>query len=184
VALLNNLLYNPPGYQSQWQHFEIRGAVSPAWPGMPAGAAGDTGLVIRGNLIWNGPAGHPLGTGEDSCAVSNPTCNVAQLLADNSINKLAPELVAPGSGNFRPLAGGSLASAAVAALGVRPLPAWGAWGVPTCAGSLTNVVDYDRDGRLRGAGAPPGAYTFSGARPAGAPCVSTRAGPLAAQAGC
>jgi hypothetical protein len=178
VALLNNLVLNPPGYQSRWQHLEVRGAVSPAWPGMPPGAAGDAGLSIRGNIVWNGPAGHPLGVGGGGgCAGGNPTCSAAQLLADNWFNGVQPQLVDPAGGNFRPLAGGSLAGAAAAALGVRPLPAWPAWAVPACAGNLSNVVDYDRDGRPRGSGAPPGAYTFGGGarRPAWPACVCAAA---------
>lgn len=62
----------------------------------------------RGNVIWNGGASKPLGTGDNSaCQDSNPTCNTAQLLADNVINRqgVEPKLVNPGatiaSANFR-----------------------------------------------------------------------------------
>jgi hypothetical protein len=160
VLLLNNLVLNPPGYQSQWQHLEVRGPIDQSWPGKPAGAAGDEGLIIWGNVIWNGPSDHPLGVGGDSCMPSNPTCNEAQLLAQNSFNRVEPRLVDPARGDFRPVAGGSLAGALVAGLVVAPLPSFASWAVPVCGGNLSNVVGYDRDGRPRLGGAPPGAYTF------------------------
>jgi hypothetical protein len=36
----------------------------------------------------------PLGVGEDSCARANPTCNTAQLLAQNAFNTVDPRLAA------------------------------------------------------------------------------------------
>ena len=51
-------------------------------------------------MIWNGPVDHPTGAGE-ACADTNPTCNEAQLRADNAINVIRPELVDPAGGDYR-----------------------------------------------------------------------------------
>ena len=51
--------------------------------------------------MWNGPADHPLDSGDGGCAASNPTCNDAQLRADNAINTIEPVLVDPEHGDFR-----------------------------------------------------------------------------------
>lgn len=49
VMILNNIVYNPTGYQSQWQHMQIQGPESdPASSNIPGGTAvADTGLVIK-----------------------------------------------------------------------------------------------------------------------------------------
>ena len=83
VWVYNNLFYNPAGVQSQWQHFQIAGAMTqPAGGRASADARGDTGLVLQGNVIWNGPSTHALGIegieGSDAsgpCPASHPTCN-------------------------------------------------------------------------------------------------------------
>jgi len=118
VLVLNNIFYNPAGVQSQWQHFRVVGAiVAPAGSNVPADARGDTGLVIRGNWVWDGPAGHPLledATG--GCPDSNATCNPAQLVAQNSINQAQPQLVNPAAGDYRLVAGGNVDGYAPAAI--------------------------------------------------------------------
>lgn len=91
VVIRNNVIENPPGYQSQWQHFWIAPPVDgldQTDSGVPLPLAADDGLVITGNTINNGAAEMPLGVGgEDAgCQDVNPTCNAAQLLRDNNIN--------------------------------------------------------------------------------------------------
>ncbi len=54
----------------------------------------------RGNLIWNGDMSTELGTEWDS-GCKTGTCTPAKLVADNSINKLKPDLYNPAAGNFR-----------------------------------------------------------------------------------
>ncbi len=105
VSFLNNVIYNPPGYASRWQHFQIAAPVTPpAGANLPSPSRADDLLSIRGNVIWNGPAGHPLGI-EDSgaCTASNADCNAQQLRHDNAINTLEPGFVDFAGGDLRPL---------------------------------------------------------------------------------
>lgn len=64
VFLINNVVFNPEGAGSQWQHFQIAGefAGGPAGAGAPGSNRADNDLRIAGNVIWNGPSGHPLGS--------------------------------------------------------------------------------------------------------------------------
>jgi len=161
VYVYNNIIYNPAGYQSS-QQFEIRGAVTPpAGSNAPNPAYADTGVHMRGNLIWNGPADLPLGIEDSSqgCQNVNPTCNAAQLLADNAINTVEPQLANPRCGDFHPLAGGSVFGADVPTFA---LPAFAGGDQPTTppvpSGTLENVVGIDRAGATRATSSPPGAY--------------------------
>lgn len=78
------------GYQTRRQHFFIPGPYSSAaqaGSNAPNPAYADHGLEITGNVIVNGDASMPLGTGgNQGCAETNATCNEAQLYADNDIN--------------------------------------------------------------------------------------------------
>jgi len=113
IYVYNNLIYNPAGYQSQWQHLTIYGPRTPdSAANIPSPAHSDDGLTLRGNLIWNGPADHSLGLGEETgCQPANPTCNLTQLLADNTINTVEPQLVDPENGDFRPVTEAELVEA-------------------------------------------------------------------------
>ena len=161
VYIYNNLFYNPAGMQSLYAHFYFQGSSArPAgFQNLPETISSDDNLRIVGNVIWNGPADHPLGIDEASgCQDSNPTCNAAQLIAENTINSFEPQLADPSGGNYRPAAGGNLYPQAAA-----PIPDFG-WsdapvGVP--AGTLSNAVATDRDGNLRGSSSPVGAYSAS-----------------------
>lgn len=161
VYVYNNLLYNPPGYRSQWQHFAVYSPRTASnGSNIPSPVHTDENLQIRGNLIWNGPADLALGVGDgEGCADANPTCNPTQLLADNAINTVEPQLIDPANGNFRPLAGGTVYSATT-----YPLPAFPAWESLTPAapvGEVGNAVPLDRDNAARGESGPPGAYVGS-----------------------
>ncbi len=158
VFAYNNLLYNPPGFRSEWQHFAIYGPRTPsADTGIPSPARSDDNLQIGGNLIWNGPPDLPLGIeeGDQGCRPDNPTCNETQLRADNRINQVQPSLMDPESGDFRPTPG-SLAG--IVALPLPAFPAWDAFTPAVPPGELANVVLTDRAGQPRPAGGPPGAY--------------------------
>ncbi|MBN8636869.1 MAG: right-handed parallel beta-helix repeat-containing protein [Anaerolineae bacterium] len=89
VYIYNNVFYNPDA-GSQWQQFTIFGPFTGGGQGnAPSPALADDDLRIVNNVIWNGPADHPLGLGENSgCAADNPICNETQLLRDNAINTL------------------------------------------------------------------------------------------------
>ena len=157
VAFVNNLIANPDGRGSQWQQFEIPGPYSgpaQAGSGAPNPAAFDDDLVIAGNVIWNGPARHPLGIGDATgCQPSNRTCNEEQLLSQNAINRVKPVLSPTG----RPI-GATIDQVEGIAV---PLPAF-TWadappGVP--AGVMSKeLLSRDRLGRPRGNAPIPGAY--------------------------
>jgi hypothetical protein len=163
VYIYNNIVYNPPGFQSAWQHFAIYGPRTPAGnSNIPNPARTDTNLKIRGNIIWNGPVDHALGVEDPSqgCRPSNAACNETQLRADNAINTIQPQLVNPAGGDFHPLAGGNVFSAATYAI---PNFAWSDAPTPPTVpqGTLSNAVNVDFANTPRTATNPPGAY-FSG----------------------
>lgn len=103
VFFVDNVIVNPAGVQSQWQHFAVHGpADNPTDSGAPSPAAADDDLRIIGNVIWNGGADMPLGVGDgQGCEAANPTCNAEQLLRDNRINSWQPELRDPANGDYR-----------------------------------------------------------------------------------
>jgi len=160
VYVYNNLIYNPAPSQTLYTHFGIYGPID-----LPAGfrnisspVAADNNLVMAGNLIWNGPVDHPLGIDETTgCQPSNPTCNAAQLTANNTINQIEPQLLDPEGGDYRPAPGSNVYSAATYAI---PDFTWSdAPGLPIVpVGTLANAVPYDRAGNARPAPGPPGAY--------------------------
>jgi hypothetical protein len=162
VAILNNVIYNPPDAPSRWQQFAIATPITPpAGSNVPAPARVDDGLVIRGNVIWNGPATHPLGI-EDSpvCTDSNPDCNAAQLVRDNAINTLEPAFADLAAEDVRPMPGGAWLTAPSFGLPIfnnadrptRPEPPPGPSYVPS---------DTDRRGALRSVSGPAGAIQAS-----------------------
>lgn len=118
----------------------------------------------RGNLLWNGPADHPLGLGDTTgCRNSNPTCNEALIRSQNYVNTRRPVLTP----SFRPTPGGGLGGLPLL---VRPLPAFPAWaaGNSAPAGTLANIVAADKSGALRAVAATdaPGAWILPGSGPA------------------
>jgi hypothetical protein len=159
VFVYANVVANPTGTSSGYQHFAVYGPRAPA-PGsnLAAPQRTDTNLRIRGNVVWNGGPGFPFGVGDDEgCAVSNPTCNPTQLATDNAINVLEPSFRDPEAGDFRPAAGSALF--AVAALALPPFPGGDRPSPPLAPeGVLANAVLRDRSGALRGATATVGAY--------------------------
>ena len=159
VYVFDNVLYNPPGFRSAWQHFDLHGpARPPAGSNVPSPARADTNLRIAGNVMWNGPRDLPLGIGDGTgCQSSNPTCNAAQLRRDNTINSARPQLVDPEHGDFRPVPGGNVDRHTAAAI---PDFAWN--GLPSRpvvpAGNLDNSVPRTRAGVPRDGWGHPGAY--------------------------
>jgi hypothetical protein len=122
VYVYNNVFYNPAGYESQWQQFFVPAPLtSGANSNIPSPVRADENLQIRGNIIWNGGADKPLGIEFDAgCGADNPTCNAAQLIADNQINTLEPQLADPENGDFTLVSG----------MTKLPIPDFPAWDVP------------------------------------------------------
>lgn len=156
VFIYNNIVYNPPGFQSAWQHFAIYDArTNPSSSNIPY-ATTDTNLQIRGNVIWNGSASMPLGIEghSDACIASDPTCNETQLRADNAINTVQPSFVNAAGGDFH-IAGNWLAGVTLFAI---PNYIWDL-GVPP--GTNSNAVPTDMNGVNRAGQDAPGAYASS-----------------------
>jgi hypothetical protein len=162
VYVYNNLFYNPPGAFQGWQHFNIGNPViPPAGAGVPSPVRADDQLQIRGNLIWSGNGDTPLGvaeSGDGGCHPGHPTCNEIQLLADNTINTVQPQLRDPESGDYRPVITGNVWGVQTYAIpdfpgGDRPTPPLAPEGV------RSNTVPRERTGATRWVHHPPGAYT-------------------------
>lgn len=101
VYFYDNVVVNPDGMRSEWQHFQVDGPLDvPSSSNVPSPSVADDDLRIAGNLVWNGPADHPSGLGE-GCPDTNPTCNEARLRSDNSINLAIVRLRDPEHGDFR-----------------------------------------------------------------------------------
>lgn len=112
VYIYNNIIVGSP---SQYQHFwipEPYSGATQAGSGLPDVVVADDNLQIRGNIISNGGAGFPFGIeGTGACADANPTCNLTQLNADNSINTLVPDLTLPEQGDVTRKADGNVCGA-------------------------------------------------------------------------
>jgi hypothetical protein len=164
VYVYDNVILNPPGSPSGYQHFAVYAPRTPS-SGTNLGPLQrtDTNLRIRGNVIWNGSPQMPLGVGDgEGCDDSNPTCNPSQLQADNRVNVFAPSFRDPESGDFRPTDGDTLF--AVTALPVPDFPGGDRASPPRAPeGVLDNTVRRDRSGALRDGTATVGAYSSSDA---------------------
>jgi hypothetical protein len=155
VFIVNNLVLNPDGFVSRWQQFAVAGPRTPgSGSNIPTPARADDTLVIRGNVIWNGPADHPLGIEDGSLA--------AAVTAANAINTVRPVLVDPARGNYALAAGTALPTAGVIPgftwADAPPRPA-----VP--AGSTDTAVAFDHRGAARSGPQVAGAFALLGADP-------------------
>jgi hypothetical protein len=154
VFIYDNIICNPPPYQSQWNHFASRGDTRPAsGSNAPDPCRGDANLQIKGNFIWNGPADLPLGIG----AGGEARLDTAAVRSQNSINQSQPQLADPAAGDFRPLAGGNVFSATAVSI---PDFAWGdAPARPEIPpGAPSNMVAINHAGEDRDQPGHPGAY--------------------------
>jgi len=99
VFIYNNIFYNPSASESGGGHINVQPSVaSPTGSNIPSPSATDDAVVIKGNIIWNGSAGHSLGLDETTgCRDDNPTCNAAQITANNTINSVEPNPTFPSS---------------------------------------------------------------------------------------
>lgn len=157
VYVYNNVLYNPPGFITGWQHFTVAGPFTQDSAfGVANPAAADDGLIMAGNVVSNGSGSMPVGVGDGSgCEADHPTCAETALRSTNMINGSVPDFVAPNTGDFRPVSNGWLASRAATPIpdftwaGVLPV------GVPS--GVLSNAVPVTADGTARSGWGNPGA---------------------------
>ena len=99
VYIFNNLVLND-SFASERAQFGVAGPIkTPQGSNLPAEVHADEGLMIRGNVIWNGPAGHP---GLASLADGQPSgYDEKRLLQENAINRAPLRLVDPERGDFR-----------------------------------------------------------------------------------
>ncbi|EFN57900.1 hypothetical protein CHLNCDRAFT_141944 [Chlorella variabilis] len=173
VIIANNLAVQPPAHKPILFHFAV-GAFYVLEPlpycheysegpctlpaGLPTTVSADKGLVIRGNVIWDGPVDDNLGIHDEpgwqsgGCRNSHPTCNKDFVRANNDINNQTqqPQLVNPAGGNFR-LTPGSLPFFSK----LWTIPKWAQWapgGPSTPAGNLTNTILFDKEGAPRTGG--------------------------------
>ncbi len=156
VQVVNNVIYNPAPFRSQYQQIEVPGAVvPPADSNVANPSRADDGLILRGNVIFNGPAGWPLGIEDSDRGCQTGTCTAAQLRNDNQINELEPAFANAAAGDFHPVGG-------LAALATAPAPNFSWADAPTRpavpAGNPANAVLRDFSGAARPAGSPPGAW--------------------------
>jgi hypothetical protein len=166
VVIVNNVVFNPEAAGSQWEQFAVAAPRTPsAGSNIPSPTRPDDGLVIRGNLIWNGPASHPLG-------IQNATL-AAEVAATNAINTVRPAFADLARGDYRltasfaPPATVTIPTFSWAAAPARPV-------VPV--GRTDMAVAYDHAGAPRSGPQAPGAFTRAGGTVA-APPVSPPVGP-------
>jgi PKD repeat protein len=149
VFVYNNVMYNPPENASQWEQMAIQGNVTPpSDSNIPLPDVVDRNLQIRGNMIWNGPPDLPL-NGGDGCRPENLACNETQILRDNTINQLEPELISPDHNDFTP--GSNSTVLYSPAYAIPPFPGNDRPSPPLAPqGNLNNLVPRDYFGNLRG----------------------------------
>ncbi len=156
VQVVNNVIFNPAPFRRGFQQFDIPGPVAPP-PGSNVAnpSRADDQLVIRGNVLFNGPAEWPLGVEDEDRGCKDGTCTAEQLRSQNQINALEPQFANAAGGDFHPvanLAGQTTTPASDFTWADSPTrPA-----IP--AGDLSNAVLRDFTGTLRPAGSPPGAF--------------------------
>lgn len=162
--IYNNIFYNPAGATTHYTQFTVDGPVSPPpeTRHIPDPSRTDDNLVVRGNIVWNAPLEYAglIGTSNGSdpgCAAGNPTCNEAQLLADNHVNIFEPQLTDPAHGDFTPVAGGNVFTSTTYG---PPAFVWtdSPQPPPVPQGTLSNDVPMDHDRNARPYTSPPGAY--------------------------
>lgn len=170
IYIFNNIIYNPDGYNTVNTVFNVENPATsyPASSNIPSPSKADENVIIKGNLIyvhaWPGEV-FSIFSQANGCSSSNPTCNERQVIADNTINTLVPQLSSPAAGNFRPVA-----SSNVFSVPTYTIPDFDWNNVPTLTypapvsyqavptGTLSNNVPVDRTGASRNGASTVGAY--------------------------
>jgi len=151
VVIVNNVVFNPDGAGSRWQQFAVAGPrTAPAGSNIPSPVRTDDGLVIRGNVIWNGPVDHALGIENAELA--------ADVRAHNAINTVRPAFADLARGDYRLARSFSPPSAV-------PIPVFGWAAAPARpavpAGRTDMRLAYDRAGTPRIGPQVPGAFAVT-----------------------
>jgi len=149
VYIFNNVVLNDDGFQTERGHFGIAGpAKTPAGSNLPGEVRADDGLLIRGNVVWNGPPKHPVFDPTSGAPPAmRPGCDEKSLRRYNSINQLKPRLLDPQHGNYR-----HVQESLQEAKGYE-IPDYGGGDLPARPlapqGELCNQPSCDRDGKPR-----------------------------------
>ncbi len=158
---IHNNVFLQDGVSTQWSTLAIYPAAAqpPTARQVPDPAYTDDDLRISGNIIWNVDRDLGIGGANQGCQASNPTCNPAAVLAGNLFNVTRPQLVNPSTGDWRPVAGGSVFTTPTVTI---PPFAWADVppGVPQ--GATDNTVTTDRNGAPRSGVPVAGAYAEGG----------------------
>ncbi len=150
ITFINNLVYNPRGFTNADQFIQFGNpTVPPEDSNLANPTRADEGLVIRGNVFWNGVADFPIGLSENpEAGCHDGTCTPTQVSEGNVFNGAEPLLVNAAGGDFRPASGSPLLSQ-----GALEIPNF-AWSdapsrpsVPP--GDLANTVSRDYTGTNR-----------------------------------
>jgi hypothetical protein len=156
VSIYGNIFYTLTSVgQSIFVNPAPAATAGPA-PDITSPSRSDDNLQIRGNVVWSNGLQLMPSSGA-GCDNSNPTCNAAQLTADNRINMIQPQFVDAANGNYRPLANGNLFG--LPAVTIPPFT-WNDVPSTVPIGELTNTVALDADGLPRTIFVP-GAFTRS-----------------------
>jgi len=155
IVFANNIVYNPTGFATQWQHFEVAGPAIPATgSGVPSPARADDDLRIYSNIIFNGSTDMPLGF-DLGCAASNPSCNEALVRANNAINTIEPLMIDPSHDRWE-----LTQTSPARSLSSTQVAEWSWADAPTGIPSVTAPnSSKDRAGVTRQQNGPPGAYS-------------------------
>ena len=114
VYFQNNVVANPPGYESRWSHFDVHSpATAPVNSGVVSPSRADDDLVIEGNVFLNGSGDLDLGFNDGACGDANPGCSQAFVRAHNVFGPSTRVFRDPAHGDFRLLAGSAPTSAGV-----------------------------------------------------------------------
>nr|MBA3707401.1 hypothetical protein [Planctomycetota bacterium] len=109
VTIINNLIYNPDGYESQFAHIGLSGPVAASPDSNIPNSAIMENIRIEGNLIWNGGPDKPVLDDVEHCygLAARPTTSAPALRAINRLNTVRPILTDPDHGDFRPTGSGA-----------------------------------------------------------------------------
>lgn len=145
VYIMNNILVNPAS-SSAPQHFAIYGPrTASATTNIPSPQKSDTNLSIKGNIIWNGTSSTPLGIedNDQGCQSDNPSCTMAKIAAENTINTFNPAFRDSSEADFRPSSTKSFPTPAT----LTSFPGGDRPSSPTSpTGELSNELDRDLAG--------------------------------------
>ena len=158
IQIVNNVVFNPDGFESRFAHFGISGPKPAAANSNVPDPICTTELRIEGNVIWNGGPGKPVldDVENEYGLAAKPTFSVEDLRRNNHLNTLRPELIDAAGGNFHPRAEGNLIG--IKLVKIHDFSADDPHHPPGPVGELDNAILTDRSGKDRRGGCI-GAFT-------------------------